>query len=64
MTTLGRWAAVLAFACLPAPTVRAGEIPAAKPEAVGMSGAKLAKVTAVVQLQNAVKPLVYEAIVK
>ncbi len=49
MTTLGRWAAIFAFACLPAPAVRAGEMPAAKPETVGMSGAKLAKVTAAVQ---------------
>ena len=49
MNSAGRWTAALAVACLLALQVSAQEIPQAKPEEVGMSGERLAKVTSTVQ---------------
>jgi len=48
MANLKRWAAAVAVACLLATTAVAEEIPRAKPEAVGLSAERLAKVTAAV----------------
>ncbi len=49
MNLLRKWTAVIAVVCVLALPVWAKEIPQAKPEAVGMSSQKLAKVNAAVQ---------------
>jgi len=49
MNVLKKWTAAMAVACVLAVPVWAREIPRAKPEAVGMSGKGLAKVTSKVQ---------------
>ncbi|HUU89916.1 MAG TPA: serine hydrolase domain-containing protein [Phycisphaerae bacterium] len=49
MNVLRNWAAAIAVACVLALPGWAGEIPQAKPEAVGMSGERLAEVTSKVQ---------------
>ena len=49
MKVVRNWAAAIAVACMLALPGWAGEIPQAKPEAVGMSSGRLAKVTSTVQ---------------
>ena len=69
MKIIRNWTTAIVLVLVFASAGLAKEVPPAKPEAVGMSSAKLAKVNDAVQkmpfstrLKQVVKPLVYQAI--